>query len=189
MNKRLLLPAIIISIFFLASCNETYTFDKAGMEKVNQKVVEKFGKDAWYTTVSYAASPDNENVYVISADKCDDPATLMQERWVCQGSDWEKLANVNLDIKNGEAQDYMFQLDKNDVSLAKLGELISQSKSELAKEKNIPDAKLKIALVATNNIVIQKEDRITYTIIWKDKNNQTYSYTYSLDGKLKRSNL
>lgn len=188
MKKVLPIFFIVLSALFFSGCSAPYTFDKAGMEKLNSNLIKKFGNDAWYTNVGYSTSTENEDIYVVSLDKTDNPKSLKQERWLCEDNNWQQVANVNVDIKNGAPEDYMFQLDKNGVSLGKLGELITDSKTLVQKEKNIKEPKLKIALIATSNIILNKEERITYTIIWEDAEKNTYSYTYGLDGKLKRSN-
>lgn len=179
----------LFTIFGLASCGGGYTADKAGMEKLNTDLQEKFGADAWYTIVSYSVSPDNENTYVVSVDETAKPDSKVQDRWVKQGADWDRLATVNIDIKNGQPKDYMFQLDKNNISLSKLGGLITHSQELLRNEKNIKDIKLKIAVIATNNVVLSNDDRFTYTVILEDKaSKETYSFTYNLNGELKNRN-
>lgn len=179
----------LVTVIGLTSCSESYTADTAGMEKMNTDLQKKFGPDAWYTIVSYSVSPDNESKYVVSVDETATPDSRVQDRWVKQGADWDRLATVNIDIKNGQPKDYMFQLGKNNISLSKLGGLITHSQELLRNEKNIKDTKLKIAVIATNNVVLNNNDRFTYTVMLEDKaGKETYSFTYDLNGELKNRN-
>ncbi len=179
----LIFPIVIIS------CSTSYEQNQVGMEKLDADLKKQFGPDAWYTSIGYSMAPDNENVYVVAVDKTDKPESMMQERWLNDAKEWQKVANVNVDVKNGKPEDYMFQLDKNNIKLAKLGELISTSKTEVEKAKSEQALKLKIAVVATNNVVLNAADRFTYTIIWEGKDKQSYSLTYGLDGSLKNKNF
>ncbi len=188
MNKLILLLGIVTALF-LQSCGKSYTHDAPGIKELNQDLKEKFGADAWYTNVSYSVSPDNKNIYVVSADQTDNPESLMQERWLKEGNTWQKIAKVNLDIQNGAPRDYMFQLDQGGISLETLGQLITDTRDSLQKEKGLTELKLKIAIVATSNIVLNKNDRYSYTVIFEDPENNSYSATYDLNGKIKNRNF
>jgi len=189
MNKLMLLLSGLIVTLFLQSCGKSYTHDAAGMKMLNQDLIEKFGADAWYTNVSYSVSPDNKNIYVVSADLTDNPESLTQDRWLKEDNTWQKVAKVNLDIQNGAARDYMFQLDRGHISLETLGKLITDTRTTLEKEKSLTGLKLRIAIVATSNVVLSQQERFSYTVILEDEEGNTYSATYDLDGKVRNRNF
>jgi hypothetical protein len=189
MNKLMLLFASLIVALLFQSCGKSYTHDAAGMKMLQQDLLEKFGTDVWYTNISYSVSPDNKNIYVVSADLTDNPESLTQDRWLKEDNTWQKIAKVNLDIQNGAPRDYMFQLDHGQINLETLGQLITGTRNTLEKEKNISGLKLRIAVVATSNVVLNQNERFSYTVILEDESGNTFSTTYDLDGKVRNRNF
>ena len=172
---------------FATSCKTKYEQNAEGFKKLSTDLESKFGKDAWYTSISLSKAGDGNEGYIVAVDKTDDPSSLKQERWVKSGGMWEQAANVTVEVKGGQPSDFMFRLNK-EIDLSKLGEFVTTTKKTLEEEKKITNATLKLAIVSTNNTILNKSEKINYTVILTaPEGGNTYSYTYNNRGELVNS--
>ena len=180
-----LLSCLIICLSAF-SCKTKYAQNAEGFTKLSADLEKKFGKDAWYTSISLSKAGDGNEGYIVVADKTDDPSSLKQERWVKSGGMWEQAANVTLEIKGGKAADFMFRLNK-EIDLSRLGGFVEAARKKLAEEKKINDPILKLAIVSTNTTILNKEEKINYTVIFGTPDDNTYSVTYNSKGDILNS--
>jgi len=185
MKIRHLFTCLLICLL-AASCKTKYEQNAAGFRKLSTDLEDKFGKDAWYTSISLSkAGQDNEG-YIVAADKTDDPSSLRQERWIKSGGMWEQAANVTMEVRGGKPADFMFRLNK-EIDLSKLGNFIEIAQKKLEEDKKIKGT-LKLAVVSTNTTIINKAEKINYTVILDaPSDNNTFSFTYNSNGDLVNS--
>jgi hypothetical protein len=142
----------------------------------------KFGNDAFYTKLSimYAEQVGT----IISTTVTKDPSSLKMGDWSYSNNSWSQTADITLELSGGKAEDFMFNLNK-EVNLSKLGELVENSIKKLKDEKDIDAAVLSIASISVPDD--GNKSKMNYFIQLKPKNGgTTFSFTYSLDGKLER---
>jgi len=105
------------------------------------------------------------------------------EQWNQVQGKWTQNSEIAIEVPEGtKASDFMFQLGDK-ISLAKLGELIENSKKKLQEEKNLDNPTLYNAsvLFPKNGDVSKTE----YSINLKPENGgTTFQFYYALDGKL-----
>jgi len=169
------------------SCKTKYEQNAEGFAKLSADLEKKFGKESWYTSISFSKAGEGNEGYIVAVDKTDDPSSLRQERWVKSGGIWEQAANITMEIKGGKPSDYMFRLNK-EIDLSRLGGFVETTKKKLQDEKKINDATLKLAIVSTNTTILNKAEKINYTVIYSTPDNNTYSITYNSKGDILNSN-
>ncbi len=179
-----------ILIFFfcclLFSCKSGFEHNKAGMEQLNAELKKEFGPEAWYTSIELVNSGGSDDI--VTVDETQDPNSLKQEQWSQFHGFWEKKADITFSIQGAEPKSFMFQLDK-EVSLAKLGELMEQSVSQLKAEKNVDDAQVVLAQIKASTKMNTKQEGLYYSLsLQSKKSGKNYNFVYSIDGKLKTLN-
>lgn len=185
MNIKLIFIAFLSAIV-LSSCSGGYNFSAVSLEKLNTDLKEKFGADAWYTSIVLKDNGSGKK-NIVTVDVTKDPNSLRQAQWVLRG-EWEKSTDITLRIDGGKPEDYMFQLDK-EASLNQIEKLITLSKDQLKNEESVENAEIQVASIITNNEIRTKEEGIVYTLsFFSIKENKSYSFVYDLKGNLIRFN-
>lgn len=179
---------ILMTALVFTSCKSSYEQNKAGFEKLQTDLADKFGAAAYYTAISMAAGGNENEGYLIVVDVSDDANTTRQERWVRMGGDWENGGIANMQVDNKGAAYYKYQLGK-EVDLSLLGTLIETSKQSFKDSIKDKEPKLQLAILNTNNTVQDAANKYRYTVILREDNTEmTHSYTYDKSGKLMMSN-
>jgi hypothetical protein len=176
----------IIAALTMASCGGgTEAANAEGFGKLEQKLKDKFGKDAYYTKISITYIKALGNV--INATVTEKPESLKMGEWSQTSGNWEQTSELTLEVPQGtKAADFMFQLGDK-VNLIKLGELAEKSKAQLTKEKNITNPKLHIATIQIpGNGDVSK---VRYLVMLQPENGgTTFSFFYSLTGEFEKMN-
>lgn len=180
---------LLVTFFFsllLYSCKSGFEHNKAGMEKLNAELKKEFGAEAWYTSIELVNSGGSDDI--VTVDQTKDPNSLKQEQWSQFHGFWEKKADITLSIQGAEPKSFMFQLDK-EVSLAKLGELMEQSRKRLLDEKKVDDSQVVLAQIKASSKMNSKQEGLYYSIsLQSKKGNKSYNFVYNIDGNLKTLN-
>jgi hypothetical protein len=184
--KQMQTLKLIIAFFicvFISSCKSGFEYNRAGMEKLNGELKKEFGAETWYTSIVLENSGGSDDVVTI--DETKDPNSHKQEQWSQFHGFWDKKADITLSIQGAEPKSFMFQLDK-EVSLARLGDLMEQSRKQLSAEKKIDDGLVTLAEIRASNKMNTKQDGIYYSIVVESKKaGKSFNYVYDLSGKLK----
>lgn len=156
-----------------------------GFAQIEADLKSEFGDIAYYTDL--VITPDETIGNIINTTVTDDPASLQMGEWVFSRGAWTQNAEVSLEIPEGtKAADFMFVLG-DQISLKKLGSLIEQSKESLTKEKNIDNPRLSTAMInfPDNGDIASA----AYVVMLEPENGGTsFTYTYTIDGKLDSMN-
>jgi len=169
-----------LSIFFMFSCtNEDFTPDEKGFKKIEQDLKNKFGEDSFYTDLSIKYNHEEGNVIDVTVTKY--PSSLKMKGFSNVAGDWEQISEVELELKKGEIEDYMFRLGR-EVSVTKIGNLVEKSMQYLTKDTQLQDITLSMASVASP--VNGKKDEMLYHIELKSLvDNTYYNFKYDMNGE------
>jgi hypothetical protein len=171
---------LFAAVLTMASCAKNFTQDAAGFEEIQNELKSKFGENAYYTnlTVTY-----NKTVgTIILVTETSDPASLKMEEWQYMQSAWQQRSDVTLEVSDGDAKEFMYQLSGK-FDLKKVGGLVEQSVKKLADEKKIENAKIKFVAMNTpdNDAVEQTKIMID---LEPENGGTSFSFIYDLDGNL-----
>ncbi len=152
-----------------------------GFGEIEKELNEKFGADAYYTDLSivYVDKIGNSVTTTVTSD----PASLEMGEWSFSNSVWTQTSEVSIEIPDGtKAADFMFQLG-GEISLSELGGLVEKAKKMLADEKDVPNARLKIASIVFPDSGDMAEAK--YSIQLEPENGGTsFSFYYDLKGEM-----
>ncbi len=185
MKKNQLLIAFCLgTLMFFISCKPQFMQNEQGFEDLSKELIQKFGKDAYYTVINMSATGDETMGYSIFADVSKTAEDLRQERWVLDAGSWSSAGFVNMQIQDRQAGFYKFQLDK-EIKLSMLGKLIVSSQLQFTQEGFGDQPILKLAQVNTNNTVSDEAKKYLFTIQLAQKGStETHSYTYDRNGNI-----
>jgi hypothetical protein len=182
--RNFFLLALICCSLGFSSCKKGFNYSSESMARLNGELKDKFGNDAWYTSIIIRHDPQKDSDNIITVMETKDPNSLKQEQWVFRDGFWEKAANVTVQIGSGKPSDYMFRLDKA-VRLSLLTKLMEQSQQKLSVDKNIKDAQFDFVSITSNNEWQNRKQSIVYTIsLHSAGQDKSYSMVYNLNGAL-----
>ncbi|TPN81216.1 hypothetical protein [Aquimarina algicola] len=172
---------VIATGLLLCSCGGKLSDDKAGFQEIESKLNDKFGDDAFYTSIMVAYT--EQIGMLVDATGTDDPESLKLEEWNWVQNNWTQKSDVTLEITGGEAKDFMFTLGDK-ISISKLGELAETAKKKLKDEKEIDEAIVTVARIDSPND--GDKSKLGYNLTLEPKNGGTsFHFSYDLDGNLK----
>ncbi|MCB9195491.1 MAG: hypothetical protein H6598_04640 [Flavobacteriales bacterium] len=154
--------------------------DAASFVKLQEVIIEKFGKDAYFTELNVGYIKDLGPT--ISLTVTDNPGSLKMGDWTFSQNTWSQHSEVTLELPEGtKAEDFMFQLD-DEINLKTLGEVTEKSITKLAEEKELTNPLLKMAYIHyPDNGDRSKAD---YTVTLEPENGGTsFSFFYDLSGE------
>lgn len=159
------------------SCtNEVFTKDAKGFNNIEQDLKAEFGEGAFYTDVSIEFNVENESFINVIVTK--DPHSLKMKGFKNTNRDWLQASEVTLELEKGEIENYMFTLHDN-VSVAKIGNLIDASIASLTTEESLEFALTKASVIAPVN---GKKEDMLYHIKLKTTDNIFYNFWYDMNG-------
>ncbi|MDG5492038.1 hypothetical protein [Psychroserpens sp. SPM9] len=172
---------VFIQLISCSSSTNNQPATSEGFTEIENELVSKFGKDAYYTdlTITYNKSIGN----IIGVTVTEDPESLKMGQWNLTQDIWQQNSDITIEVPEGtKAADYMFQLGET-ISLSKLGGLVEQSVQKLKDEKNLDNPTLSIAgLIFPDNGDLSKTE---YTISLNSENGgTTFRFYYTLEGDL-----
>lgn len=171
---------------FTYSCKPPYTTDAAGMVELEKDLIEKFGKEAYYTYISYMKIDDN--AYGVNVQVSQDKESIQQEIWLYDAGSWINTGPMTMQISAQTPGFYKFQIGE-DVSVQKLGALIDESIKTFKSENKGQNPIVTNAVLNSNNTVTDANTKYRYTVMLKDKDStNTHSYTYDKTGQILNSN-
>jgi hypothetical protein len=186
MKNRIISTLFLAGILLTASCKSGFEHSKAGMERLSEGLVAKFGAATYYTDIEFLSKPGSDDIVMVT--ETNEPASMKQEQWLqYSGGEWEKQADVHFTADGADPKAFMFQLNK-EVSLSKMGDLLEAAKAQLLKDKQVKAPVFVSAVVKSNNKMNSKEGGIFYYIILNDNiGKRDYQFVYDLQGNLQTS--
>lgn len=183
-NSLCLFFVVMILVKLVTSCSNSSSnqpVTKVGFTEIENELVSKFGKDAYYTdlTVTYNASIGN----IIGITVTEDPESLKMGQWNLTQDTWQQNSEIILEVPVGtKASDYMFQLDEI-LNLSTLGGLVEKSVEKLKEEKNLKNPTLSTARVYfPDNGDISKAEY--FVNLQPENGGTTFRFRYNLQGDL-----
>ncbi|MCH2196997.1 hypothetical protein [Kordia sp.] len=175
---------IVIVALSLLSCKKEaniLTANAITFGEIEKMMKHEFGENAYYTDVSIRYSKAMGSV--VTATVTNVPHSLKMEKWNATEDVWKKISDIFIEVPYGTlAADFMFRLNDT-INLFTLGDLAEKSSIKLKNENNIQNPALHLA-----SIIFPKNGDITkteYCIILKPENsNKTFSFFYTIEGKL-----
>lgn len=169
---------IFISITSITSCsNEDFTPNVNGFHKIEQDLKNEFGVNSYYTDFSVELNSEKEHVINVTVTK--DPSSLQMKGFHNSNGDWEQISEVNLELKKGEIEDYMFTLNET-LSITKMGTLVEKSIKRLTQMKQLKNIIFyKASVEAPSN---GEKSEMLYHIQLKSKEDVYYNFRYDMKG-------
>ena len=175
---------VMVLVKLVTSCSNSSSNQpatKVGFTEIENELVNKFGKDAYYTdlTVTYNASIGN----IIGITVTEDPESLKMGQWNLTQDTWQQNSEIILEVPVGtKASDYMFQLNEI-LNLSTLGGLVEKSVEKLKEEKNLKNPTLSTARVYfPDNGDISKAEY--FVNLQPENGGTTFRFRYNLHGDL-----
>lgn len=185
--NRLLLIISLISVLSIVSCNPPYTTDTEGMKKLEQDLIKEFGKEAYYTYISYLRL-NEDDAYGVKVQVSQEKESIQQDEYLFEAGSWVRTGPMTMQLGANTPGFYKFKLG-DDVTVQKLGEMIEKSFGDFRTKYSDKEPIMTLAVLNTNNTVTDANSKFRYTVILKDKNSDiTHSYTYGIDGTLLNNN-
>lgn len=179
-----LIAIITITITSLMSCGGDTSNQEAnatGFGALEKEVKNEFGADAYYTNLAVIHNKSIGNMISLTVTTA--PESLKMEEWNLAQNAWKQNSEVTLEVPQGaKASDFMFQLDDK-ISLAKLGELVEESKKKLTADKNLENPALSMAFVKfpKNGDIAKAEYHVN---LEPEHGGTTFTFIYKLNGEL-----
>lgn len=166
----------------LFSCGKNTDYqDATSIAEFKNELIDKFGKDAYYTNIGIMNSKTGS---VVNVSETSNPSSLKMSEWTKLQGTWKETAEISLEVSGDtNPAEFMFKLGEK-VDLDLVGKLVEQSKQKVASEKNIKELYVKnIFINAPKNGNL---DEMVYHIAIEPKNGgTTFTFFYHLDGSLK----
>jgi hypothetical protein len=176
---------VVISLLSCSTPTHTQPADAIAFNAIEKVMKSEFGENACYTNLTISYNKINGNV--INTIVTNAPKSLKMEKWNSTQNTWKKTSDIFIEVPNGtKAKDFMFQLNDT-INLSTLGDLVEKSSKQLQQEKNIEQPALYLASIQfPKNGDISKTE---YCIMLKPENgDETFSFFYTIDGKLIKMN-
>jgi len=180
--KIIFITAVLITQSSCGGLNDsTQPANAEGFGAIEQGMKSKFGKDAYYTSITIMHDKFIGNM--ISLTQTNAPESLKMEEWNQSQNTWKQNSEISIEVPEGsKASDFMFQLN-DEINLRKLGELVEESSKQLEAEKELENPTLSLAFVKfpKNGDMAKAE----YSINLKPENGgTTFTFMYTLSGEL-----
>ena len=174
------LAAMVVALVVLTSCAGNFTQDVAGFEKIQSVLKSKFGDKAYYTNLM--VTYDKSVGTIILVTETSQPESLTMEEWQYMKGAWAKRSDVTLEVSDGVATDFMYQLSGK-YDLKNVGALVEKSIRKLEEEKKIKNAKVTIVSMDTPDDDSADETKIMISLE-PESGGTSFTYFYNLDGEL-----
>lgn len=176
---------LAIVIFVSCGKEKKFTENADTFKELKTVLTDKFGKDAYYTSITLSNSGTSSGD-ILSVTQTEDPASLKMGEWNYFQGKWTQSSEVTLELSPGsQAKDFMFQLNESIVKFDLLGELLKKSKEKVIQEKKIEDVIVSSIYINAPSNGDFKE--MEYYLTIKPKNGGTsFDFWYMLDGTLRK---
>ena len=150
------------------------------LSDIEKDLKAKFGANAYYTQIAIVNDKTVGSILNVTVTAA--PSSMKMEQWSQMRGDWQQTANVTMEFDGGAPEEFMFDLNK-DASMAKMTELVAQSKKKLADEKQISNPFLKMLTIISPTNGTKEETK--YQITLEPENGGTnFNFIYNLAGQL-----
>lgn len=179
MRLKLIVLFLIGMVIFQSCKQDNYIISVTDFNKIEKDLIDKFGLDSYYTDLSIIY---DENIgHIINVVVTDKPKSLQMMGWTKSNKDWKHISEVNLKLKRGKIEDYMFTLNK-EVSIVMIENLVNTSIRDIRDKK---EAKFPIlSLVSITSPNDGDKSRMGYSIEIKSEIGETFDFFYNLKGDL-----
>lgn len=171
-------------LFFLlcltGACNRSFEHSSKGMQQLNKVLEDKFGADAWYSSVTLVHDGAGDDM--ITVERATLPDKIQQEQWIWFHGFWEKKADISLQFSGIRPGDLLFQLHKG-ANLLQLGQLIEKALQELSSDAMNGKCRLVMAGIRMGDPKPTQLRNLFYTVQLKTAAGVSYNYTYDEQGQ------
>ncbi len=183
-NSLGLFFVLIVIMKLMTSCggstsNQPAT--KVGFTEIENELVSKFGKNAYYTDLSITYNQSIGNIVGVTVTEA--PESLKMGQWNLTQDTWQQNSDITIEVPTGtKASDYMFQLGEI-LNLSTLGGLVEKSVEKLKMEKKLENPTLSTASVFfPDNGDVSKAEY--FVNLQPENGGTTFRFRYSLNGNL-----
>jgi len=177
--KLKIFTLFFICVTVLFSCKKKKEINLTdGYKNVQKKIIEKFGVDAHYTDISINKNKESE--ITIDLLITNNPGSYKMEGWSYSRDGWNQVSKVNLELSQGNIDNYMFQFNE-EVSIIAAGRLIKLSIRKLKDKQAIKTTLKELKIISPHD---GDKSKMKYEIKLESETNQIFSFSYDLSGKL-----
>ncbi len=174
---------LILSLIIACGKKKDFTKNAASIKDLKQELINKFGKEAFYTELAVI---NNENGITVKANTTKDPSSLKMESWNYFNGAWNQTAKITLELSgDSKAADYMYKLNREIVNFDLLGKLVEQSKNKVIEEKKIKEVFINSIFINAPNDGDFNNMEYYLTVI-SESDGASFNFWYKMDGTLRK---